>query len=99
MGTVFQDFRYALRRLRKAPGFAAVAVTTLALGTGANTAIFSVVNAVLFRMLPLRQPNAIVRLQEYHDHPANLTGATFRDVCERNHVFSQVAVYRIFLGT
>ena len=96
METVLQDLGHALRRLRKAPGFAAVALTTLALGIGANTAIFSVVNSILFRALPLHQPNAIVRLQELHPHPANLTGATFRDVQDRNHVFSQVAIYRIF---
>lgn len=96
METLVQDLRYELRRLRKAPGFVAIAVTTLALGMGAGTAVFCIVNAILFRALPLPQPSAIVRLQEYHEHAANLTGATFHDVHERNHVFSQAAAYRIF---
>jgi predicted permease len=96
METLFQDVGYTFRMLRKAPGFTAVAVITLALGIGANTAIFSVVNAVLFRPLPLQQPGQIVRLQEYHQDPRNVTGATFVDVRERNRVFSQVAAYRIF---
>jgi putative ABC transport system permease protein len=97
--TLVQDLRYGLRQLRRNPGFTAVAVLTLALGIGANTAIFSVVNAVLLRPLPFRDPSRLVLLWSRFPRwgfsgPGALTDPDFVEWRKQNRVFGQVAAFR-----
>lgn len=91
-----QDIRYGLRRILQSPGFSAIVVLTLALGIGANTVIFSVVDTVLLRPLPYREPDRLVTIEHFYpaldalEAPVSAPG--FRDYRDRTRSFAAVAV-------
>jgi hypothetical protein len=92
---LIQDLRYSLRTLRKTPGFAVVVILTLALGIGANTAIFSIVDGVLLRPLPFAHPDRLVRI--FDDQPGaglndiGMSVPELRDLQERSGIFDDVS--------
>ena len=95
MQTILQELRYGLRRLKLSPAFTAVVVLTLALGIGANTAIFSVVNAVLLKPLPYREPDRLVTIEHFYpsqklDAPVSVAG--FVDYRDKTTSFEGMAV-------
>ncbi|HUI83970.1 MAG TPA: ABC transporter permease [Candidatus Binatia bacterium] len=92
--TVLQDLRYAARQLRRNPGFAATAVLILALGIGATTAIFSVVNPILFQPLPYPHPGRVAMIWETHGDgvPLAVSFGTFFGLRERSRSFDAIAV-------
>ena len=95
MQTLWQDLKYGLRMLAKSPGFAAIAILTLALGIGASTAIFSVVDAVLLRPLPYPNPQQIVTVweKEANGHRARLADPNFLDFRSQNQTLQGLATF------
>src|ERR1051326_7654250 len=96
MDTLIRDLKYSVRRLRKSPGFTTIELMTLALGIGANTAIFSVVNTVLLRALPYRDPGRLITINHFYpslnDLRAPVSAQAFRDYRDNTQSFDGVAV-------
>jgi putative ABC transport system permease protein len=92
MADLWRDIQYAARTLRKAPGFAALAILTLALGIGANSALFSVINAVLLRPLPYREADRLVFLTEWSEQVPEMSFsvANFKDLRDQSRVFESL---------
>src|SRR5262245_49546144 len=97
MDTILHDLRYGARTLLKNPGLSLIAVVTLALGIGANTAIFSVVNAVLLQPLPYPEPAQLVRVWETdaksQQEKSSVSFPCLRDWREQNQSFARIAAY------
>jgi len=96
METLLQDVRFGLRVLRKSPGFTTIAIITLALGIGANTALFSVINGVLLNPLPFPEPDQLVGIHESKPNfdRGSISYPNFRDWQAENRTFSKIAVSR-----
>src|SRR3984957_4513333 len=102
MRLLMQDFRYSLRQLHKSPGFTAVAVLTLALGIGANTAVFSVANGVLLRDLPYTDSQRLALLWSIGPNGDNRDQLSFTDIDDyraQNHAFENVVAFGGWTGT
>jgi putative ABC transport system permease protein len=94
METLLQDIRYGLRILRKYPAFTAAAVSILALGIGANTAIFSLLNSLFLQRLPVQDPSQLVHIYQNHNHGGGDRALSYPDFVyyrKHNRTLSDVA--------
>src|SRR6266849_1336819 len=92
LDALLQDIRYALRTLRTSPGFAAVAILSLALGIGANTAIFSLIDAVMLKYLPVIHPEELLQITMGKDD-SYYTNPIWEQLRDRQDIFSGVFAY------
>src|ERR1017187_8738414 len=95
MQMLFYDLRFALRQLQKTPGLALLAILTLALGVGANTAIFTVIENVLLRPLPYANPDRLIFIGPGSDKPSfgSTSWLNYRDVCAQSKLLADAAGY------
>jgi putative ABC transport system permease protein len=93
LDAVFQDLRYALRALGKSPAFGAVAILSLALGIGANTAIFSLIEAVILKSLPVPHPEELLQVMMGKQSYIGFTNPTWEHLRDRQDVFSGIFAY------
>ena len=102
MDRLLQDIRYAFRRMAKSPGFTSIAILSLALGIGANTAIFSLVNSILLSGVPMRAPQELVEIytsEEDDGYPYSISAyPDLVDLRERTDLFAGVAGYEAFFS-
>ena len=94
MSNLFADLRYALRQLRRSPGFAVTAILTLALGVAANVTVFGIIDALLLKPLPVAHPEQLSFLQHREDGDINLSFPQYLDLRRRNRTFADLAAYR-----
>jgi MacB-like protein len=102
METLFRDVCYGIRQLRKHPAFTILAIISLALGIGANTAIFSLVNTVLLRPLPVKEPSRLIEVYGALHNGADFTlqsHLNYKDYRDRNNVFSGLFAYRMVVSS
>jgi len=98
VSTIIQDLRFAIRILIKNPGFSLIAIVSLALGIGANAAIFSLADALFLRPLPILEPSGVVNIstdtpQNLFSQGSNISYPNYRDFQEKSHSFESMTAF------